>query len=233
MTDPSLCEKQKKNIPRFPLGCVNTCKQHFPECGYSPSSLLASCRQASFQCHKQNTNRCEWTSEYQEGSHHSNNNHGKSYKHPPLHQHLLKIQSIWLTEIQRGKNKKAREPECSGRNELKVEKLELLPQVALLCPCPRLAQGRIMKEIFSVPPLPPAYRVQSLVWYLKVSAAYTIFFWIIYYLSSWYSCLKQCYSFSSGYKHVFIKLSHCIGYSPFVKVQFFSNFPIKIQDSWS
>ena len=32
-----------------------------------------------------------------------------------------------------------------SRNELKVEKLELLPQVALLCPCPRLAQGRIMK----------------------------------------------------------------------------------------
>jgi len=76
-----------------------------------------------------------------------------------------KIQSIWLIEIQSwGGGGRQENLDVVSRNELKVEKLELLSQVSPLCPCPGLAQGRIMKgNIFRTLLLPPVYRVQSLV----------------------------------------------------------------------
>lgn len=84
------------------------------------------------------------TSEYQGGGHHSNNNHGKSSNHPPPCTSIYsKIQSIQLTEIQ---GRKSQENfNAVSRNKLIVEKLELSSKVSLLCPCPGLAQGRIIK----------------------------------------------------------------------------------------
>ena len=54
------------------------------------------------------------TSEYQEGCRHSNNNHGKSYKHPPLYQYLLKnSEHLAHRNTELGGGGKAREPGCS------------------------------------------------------------------------------------------------------------------------
>lgn len=97
--------------------------------------------------HKQNTNRCEEQVNIKEAV-----TIATITMESPLNTHRCtsiysKIPSIQLTEIQK-KKKKTKSQEnlkAVSRKELKVEKLELSQQVSLLCPCPGLARGRIMK----------------------------------------------------------------------------------------
>lgn len=159
------------------------------------------------------------TSEYQGGSHHSNNNHGKSYKHPPLHQHLLKNSEHLAHTRTEGEKKRQENFNVVSRNELKVEKLELSSQVSILYPCPGL-RSRQNYEGKYFPYSPFASSIQSAVLSLIFEGICSLhfFFWLFV------TCLADTAVQNSvthsplDVIHVFLMLSHCTGYSLFVKV---------------
>lgn len=143
-------------------------------------------------------------SEYRGGSHHGDGNHGKSSKHPPLHQHRHTNSE---RSVQRKKSWENFKAVC--RNEFKAEKREVSSEVSLLCPSPGLAQGRIIKEnIFCGFSLPTRYRISSLVCCLRGFAAPT--FWIICHLSRRYGCSSQntVTHSSLDIKHAFLMATH-------------------------
>ena len=121
------------------------------------------------------------TSEYQGGSHHSNNNHGKSYKHPPLHQHLLKNSEHLAHTRTEGEKKRQENFNVVSRNELKVEKLELSSQVSILYPCPGL-RSRQNYEGKYFPYSPFASSIQSAVLSLIFEGICSLHFFFFDYL---------------------------------------------------